>query len=369
MPSERVNNGGVKVTISRVLPCSIDVAWEALHTPEVFRAVSSPFTVFRTDPDSPLPARFRPSVDYRVRVQAFGLVPLGSQTIHLVDEERSWANRTVTDIGHGDSGPLAAMKNWRHSMELRARPDGHTDFRDQLSVDAGALTALAWLGFRLFWWWRGVRLTRIARHLDAPITKTWNERYLAKPAMWSGKVNPSLEATVQKLPPGRALDVGCGEGADALFLAERGFATLGVEASSVAVFRAHTEAIRRGPEGILPVSWLVADIAAPWGWREGEYDLVNLQFIHTDLAARTRIWDQAIRAVAPGGTLIIAGHDPADALQGIPRPPAEMCFSESDLRKSIPDSWAKVEVQTISRQQVVNGAPVEVADIVLVARR
>lgn len=357
--------------MTTTLPCSIDAAWEALHTPGVFRRVSTPFTVFRTPPSSPLPPRFHPGTDYEVRVFAGGLIPLGRQTIHLVDTYTNWATRSTVDQGHGDSGALALLRNWRHQMSVRARADGHTDFHDQLTVDAGWLTPLAWMGMQLFWWWRVWRLRSIASTLDAPVTTAWNERYAGKDAMWSGKVNPVVAQHAPSFPVGRALDVGCGEGADALFLAEHGHDTLGVEASSVALYRAHQEAETRRdsqPEPLL-VNWLVADIAAPWSWRKGHYDLVSLQFVHTDQATRQRIWAEAIQSVAPGGTLLVVGHDPEDAKRGIPRPPAEMCFSEEEFRQAIPDSWSSLSTSTTRRTQTIHGRDVEVADIVGIATR
>lgn len=365
-----VNNGQVRVRVSTTLACSIDAAWEALHTPGVFTRVSAPFTRFRPV-DSALPERFDTDTDYRVTVLAFGLIPIGRQTIRLVDQVDHWATRSTTDVGHGDSGALAQLSGWRHQMRLQARPDGHTDFRDELQAKAGVLTPFAWLGLQVFWWWRASRLRRIALSLDAPITGAWNSRYAGKQSMWSGKVNPVVAEVTSTLTPGRALDVGCGEGADALFLAESGWTTLGVEASSVALYRAHTEQRQREATtaSALPVTWRVADIGALWDWRDGEYDLVSLQFVHTDQATRERIWREALSAVAPGGTLLIVGHDPADASLGIPRPPADMCFNEDDLRNAVPSHWSAVETSTRRRTQVIAGEEVQVADVVLRATR
>jgi SAM-dependent methyltransferase len=360
----------MKVSVRTTLPCSIDAAWEALHTPAVFRRVSAPFTKFRTAPNEDLPERFLTVTSYPVTVLAMGLLPIGRQTIYLTDHVDGWSSRTVVDSGRGESGALAALRHWRHQMSLSAREDGRVDFSDQLTASAGVLTPLAWLGLRFFWWWRLRRLKSLARTWDAEITSTWNERYGQRSSMWSGKVNPVLADVAATLSPGSALDVGCGEGADAIHLAEAGWDTLGVEASSVALWRAHREAsTRRNSEHPLKVHWKVADISQPWSWRKDEFDLVSLQFIHTNQATRQHIWSEAVSSVAPGGTLLIVGHDASDAERGIRRPPGEMCFDVNELLSAVPSNWTAVSAEVRDRTQVIDGEEVTVSDVVLVATR
>lgn len=361
----------MKIRTSAILPASIDSVWEALHTPAVFTAVSAPFTVFGTKDVTGLPPRFSSERDYEVIVSAFGLIPMGNQIIHLVDEVTSWKTRRVTDQGRGVSGPLSLFTGWRHEMSVSARPDGQTDFRDVLHIDTSVWSVLAWPGMQLFWLWRGMRLRALAKTFDSPITHSWNQRYLSKGAMWSGKVNPVLEDVARTQPPKRALDVGAGEGADALFLAELGAETLAVEASSVGVYRgvAEQEAREQKSGARLPVSWRVADISRPWSWREEEFDFVSLQFVHTDEDTRARIWAEAVAATAEAGVLLIVGHDASDASRGIPRPPADRCFSKEELLAAIPCDWRSREVTLRERTQIIQGAETTVADIVLVAKR
>jgi SAM-dependent methyltransferase len=360
----------MKVSVRTTLDCSIDTAWEALHTPEIFRKVSAPFTTFHTEAGRDLPERFSTDTSYPVTVKAMGSIPMGRQTIHLTDQVEDWATRTVIDSGRGESGALSSLTQWRHEMSLRARADGRVDFSDQLTTDAGLLTPFAWLGLTFFWWWRISRLKAFAKGWDADITTTWNERYRGRTSMWSGKVNPVLADVAATLAPGRALDVGCGEGADAIHLAEAGWNTLGVEASSVALWRAHGEALKRASgKKPLKVNWQVADISQPWSWRDGDYDLVSLQFIHTDSPTRAQIWSEAVASVAPGGTLLIVGHDASDAEKGIRRPPQEMCFSVDELLDAVPSDWASVSAEVRERTQVIDGSETTVSDVVLVARR
>ncbi|CAM3451682.1 bifunctional 2-polyprenyl-6-hydroxyphenol methylase/3-demethylubiquinol 3-O-methyltransferase UbiG [Kibdelosporangium persicum] len=132
----------------------------------------------------------------------------------------------------------------------------------------------------------------------------WDTMYREKDRKWSGNPNPTLVAEVSGLRPGTALDVGCGEGADAIWLAGRGWRVTGVDVSSVALDRAKQHSTE--------VEWLHLDLAkepVP-----GTYDLVSAQYVHFQpkedmLELHRRIAE----AVAPGGTLLIVGHDPQEA--------------------------------------------------------
>jgi len=361
----------MKISTQTTLSCSIDSAWDALHNPAIFRAVSAPFTVFVENPSAPLPERFAPATDYQVSVKAGGIVPLGEQTIHLVDEVSDWSQRSVTDTGHGTSGALGMLRDWNHRMSVVARPDGHTDFYDTLSLRAGFLTPLLWLGLRVMWSWRAFRLRRVTRSMDPAATASWNQRYLGKSAMWSGKVNPVLEEVFSGRPAGLAIDAGAGEGGDALWLAARGWSVIALEASSVGIYRGVQEAAERTSDSgaALDIDWRVWDLRKPWPVAPGSADAVSLQFIHTDAPSREPIWAHAIESVAPGGTLLIVGHDPKDAEAGIPRPPAEMSFTQDQLREAVPADWSSVSTRVVARTQRIGGDDVQVHDIVLEATR
>ena len=88
----------------------------------------------------------------------------------------------------------------------------------------------------------------------------WEERYRARPALWSGRPNPQLVAEAAALAPGRALDVGSGEGADAIWLAERGWRVTGTDISTVALARAAEHARAAGAEPAERITWLHADM-------------------------------------------------------------------------------------------------------------
>ncbi|MDY7103229.1 MAG: bifunctional NAD(P)/FAD-dependent oxidoreductase/class I SAM-dependent methyltransferase [Actinomycetota bacterium] len=133
----------------------------------------------------------------------------------------------------------------------------------------------------------------------------WDHRYRGDAPMWSGNPNGTLVHEVGDLPAGRALDVGAGEGGDAIWLAERGWKVTASDISSRALGRIAAEAERRG----LDIEYLHRDANAPDAFAPGGYDLVSMQYgsIHRTPDCRAR--SSLLNAVAPGGTLLVVGHD------------------------------------------------------------
>ncbi|WP_230119825.1 class I SAM-dependent methyltransferase [Arthrobacter sp. Bi83] len=134
--------------------------------------------------------------------------------------------------------------------------------------------------------------------------------YRSRPRIWSGRPNPQLVAETAGLRPGTALDLGCGEGADALWLAGRGWTVTAVDVSAVALERAaaHAAELEAGRR----ITWLRQDLET---WKPQEqFDLVSAQFLHSTEMPWQRSHRIAAGAVRPGGTLLIVGHHP----EGLP---------------------------------------------------
>jgi SAM-dependent methyltransferase len=134
---------------------------------------------------------------------------------------------------------------------------------------------------------------------------SWEERYSSAATLWSGRVNPPLATEAADLTPGRALDVGCGEGADTLWLAGRGWQATGLDWSTTALDRAAEHAADAGLTD--RVTWLQADIAT-WSPPPAAFDLVTVHFLHPEAALRHELVPRLASAVAPGGTLLWVGH-------------------------------------------------------------
>ena len=194
--------------------------------------------------------------------------------------------------------------------------------------------------------------------------EAWDERYLSRPALWSGRPNAVLVTEAADLPPGRALDAGCGEGADALWLAERGWQVTGTDLSAVALERAAQEAAARG----LDATWLHDELPA------GEQDLVTAHFLHLPTDERRPLYARLAGLVAPGGTLLLVGHDPHDALAAVRSAGMrDWMFTAEELAADLdldPEDWDVEVCQARPRQgRDHEGRDVEVADAVLRARR
>jgi SAM-dependent methyltransferase len=134
---------------------------------------------------------------------------------------------------------------------------------------------------------------------------SWDARYAESPQIWSGRPNVVLEREAAALVPGRALDLGCGEGADAVWLARRGWQVTAVDISGTALKRAAGHAESAGVAE--RIEWQRRDLGE--SFPDGTFDLVSAQFLHSwgDLP-RVKILRAAAAAVAPGGILLIEGH-------------------------------------------------------------
>ncbi|MEV7647263.1 class I SAM-dependent methyltransferase [Arthrobacter sp. NPDC089319] len=142
----------------------------------------------------------------------------------------------------------------------------------------------------------------------------WDARYGERPRIWSKAANQVLADTAPELSPGRALDLGCGEGGDSVWLAECGWRVTGVDVSSTALKRARELSESRGLDEE-QVSWQQVDLAEDFP--AGEFDLVSACFLASPIhLPRADILQRAASAVAPGGTLLVVSHAAAPPWAG-----------------------------------------------------
>jgi SAM-dependent methyltransferase len=177
--------------------------------------------------------------------------------------------------------------------------------------------------------------------------QVWEEHYAARQQMWSGRVNAQLEQVARDLPAGRALDLGCGEGADAIWLAEHGWTVVGVDVSDTALHRARTESRARGVAD--RIAFECHDLAETLP--AGRFDLVSAQFLHSTVVLdRPAILRRAATAVAPGGSLLIVDHAAAppwaSAMHHHDFPEADVVVAGLRLD---PAGWHTVRVGTVDR--------------------
>ncbi len=158
----------------------------------------------------------------------------------------------------------------------------------------------------------------------------WDHRYDGD-RVWSGNPNGTLVHEVGSLAPGRALDVGAGEGADALWLAEHGWRVTANDISQRALDRVAAEAERRG----VPVGCVLADANALEPFERGAFDLVSAQYASISRTPDGRAVHNLLDAVAPGGTLLVVSHDLAPM-----RAPVD---TSSHSQAFDPDAYVRVE--------------------------
>jgi SAM-dependent methyltransferase len=196
----------------------------------------------------------------------------------------------------------------------------------------------------------------------------WDERYAAHDHVWSGRPNPALVDHATGLSPRVALDVGCGEGADVVWLAERGWHVTGADLSVVALDKARKHADEAGVAG--RTDWVHVDLLAG-DPLPGDADLVSAMFVHVPDADFDRVYATIAGAVRSGGTLLVAGHHPAERDTDLRNPRlSHLLFAPERVTSLLDDGW-RVDVADARTRDVLghDGEPRVATDTVVVARR
>lgn len=197
----------------------------------------------------------------------------------------------------------------------------------------------------------------------------WDARYGSASSIWSGQPNQRLVEHAAHLPAGHALDVGTGEGADAVWLASRGWRVTAVDVSQIALDRGAAHAETAGVGHL--VQWRQVDLRE-WVAPVAGFDLVSAQFMHITDPPRSAIYRGLAAAVAPGGTLLVVAHHPSDMDTGLRRPPMEgLFFLAEDLAADLdPTQWASIDTSEPSREVPgPDGERIVIRDTILRATR
>lgn len=196
----------------------------------------------------------------------------------------------------------------------------------------------------------------------------WERHYRGRERVWSGRANPVLVDVVGQLPTGTALDLGCGEGGDAIWLAQRGWRVTAVDVSAIAVSRAAENAASAGVADRVDVQQHDLARSLP----AGTFDLVSAQYLQSPVAfPREQVLQAAARAAAPGGLLLVVDHASvspwswADPDTRFPTP--EQILSSLELP---PGQWRAERLESPSRPATgPNGETATVTDNVVAVRR
>lgn len=197
----------------------------------------------------------------------------------------------------------------------------------------------------------------------------WETRYADADRVWSGRVNPTLSSLVADLPVGRALDLGCGEGSDVLWLAARGWYAMGVDISDTAVARARAAAQTQDlTEG--SAEFRTAEL--PDGMPEGPFDLITASFLQSPVALdRERILRAAAARVAVGGHLLVISHAAPLPWSAHQHGPEEMPTLDGDLAALVPREAWDVPVGELRTRSAAgpHGEAATLEDLVILAQR
>ena len=190
----------------------------------------------------------------------------------------------------------------------------------------------------------------------------WDLRYAAVENLWALKPNRFLVAEVADLPPGRAIDLACGEGQNAIWLATLGWEVAGVDYSEVAVAKARARAERDGVD----VTFTCADLVA-FEPERAAYDLVLVLYLHIPSTERVSVHAKAAGALAPGGTFLLLGHDLSNLTHGVGGPSdPDILYTADEIRAELP-GLAIQKATTVLRD--VDGEDRDAIDTIVRARR
>ncbi|MCU1481748.1 MAG: methyltransferase small [Subtercola sp.] len=202
-----------------------------------------------------------------------------------------------------------------------------------------------------------------------PPEQFWNARYGESDQIWSGQPNPVLVREAARLTPTTALDLGCGEGADAIWLAGQGWQVTAVDISTTALDRGRAQADAVGVAD--RIDWQQHDLSETFA--SGSFGLVSAQFLQSPVALdRERILQNAVAAVAPNGCLVVVGHAEFPAALAEAHPEVELPSAAEVLASlRLPEGeWITEIVAEESREASgVHAGMGTLVDSVVVVRR
>lgn len=190
----------------------------------------------------------------------------------------------------------------------------------------------------------------------------WDEKYRQADRLWSATPNQFVAAELDDLSPGLAVDLAAGEGRNSLWLAQKGWQVTAVDFSEVAIDRG-----RAADKGGL-VDWCVADLAT-YSLEPSRYDLVLLSYLQLPWPQMQAILRHASKAVRPGGTFFLIGHDRRNLEGGYGGPQsAEVLYSPMDVAAEL-GSLEIDRAETVERKVETDAGPRIALDCLVRARR
>lgn len=192
----------------------------------------------------------------------------------------------------------------------------------------------------------------------------WNARYAQKELLWTVRPNRLFTVEVAGLMPGRALDVACGEGRNAVWLAEQGWQVTAVDFSDVALAKAAELAVARSVD----VEWVLADVLE-YDPDPRAFDLVAVLYLQLRHGALARALRRAASALAPGGTLVVLGHDTTNLTDGHGGPKDESVLFTPEQVVAELDGLVVERAEKVERTVALDDGEATAIDAFVRARR
>ncbi|WP_250444634.1 bifunctional 2-polyprenyl-6-hydroxyphenol methylase/3-demethylubiquinol 3-O-methyltransferase UbiG [Actinotalea sp. C106] len=194
----------------------------------------------------------------------------------------------------------------------------------------------------------------------------WEERYAGAEQIWSGRPNAQLVTEAARLTPGRALDLGCGEGGDVIWLAQQGWHVTGADFSGNGLARAARHAAEAGVAD--RTDWWQVD-ARTFAAEGRTFDLVTTHFLHPPDGGMVDVVRRLCDAVASGGHLLVVGHAPDENFPGITEVRRRAMFTAEELLPGLTAGLEPLVVEQRPRTLTREGSTHDVHDSTLLARR
>jgi SAM-dependent methyltransferase len=198
----------------------------------------------------------------------------------------------------------------------------------------------------------------------------WDARYAATDLVWTATPNRWVEAELSDLPPGRAVDLACGEGRNALWLAGRGWRVTAVDFSGVALAKGRRAAQAAGDGRADRIDWIEADLLG-YQPEPGSYDAVVIAYLQLPADERRVVIRRAATALADSGVALVVAHDTANLAGGVGGPPdPAVLYTADDVRSDLTASGIPLRIERA--QQVlrpVEGEPRPAIDLLVRATR
>ena len=192
----------------------------------------------------------------------------------------------------------------------------------------------------------------------------WDEKYASMDLVWNQGPNQSVSSYFSDKKPGRVVDLGCGEGRNAIWLAQQGWTVTAVDFSTVALTKGAALAERAGAS----IQFENGDLGE-WQSSSPSYDAALLCYIHFPAAMRAKLWKAAFESLVPGGELVVIGHHLRNLTEGVGGPQsADVLYAPSEVGEVLGSANVVISKDVLRTVESPDGSKVAI-DAMAVVRR